>query len=130
MMERIQRDLGDYVETLDRAIRFLWDQAHELNEDVLALLSIDGKIALLRKLILKRSNQQPIADRTDYVARFEGNLERYAQVDEVRNKVIARYLLEPSGTWLRELVDTDDWIVTAWVDLDESMSCEHEKYVR
>ena len=90
---------------------------------------VDGKIALLRKLILERSNELPIARRMDYLARFEDDLDRYAQVEQIRNKVIQRYLLEPSGTWLRELVDVDDWIVTAWFDLDESMSCEHEGYV-
>jgi hypothetical protein len=129
-MERMERDLCDYVETLDRAILFLWKRPHDLDEDVLSLLSIDGKIALLRKLILERSNELPIAGRVDYLARFEDNFDAYARVEQIRNKVVRRYLLEPNCTWLRELVDADDWIVTAWFELDESMSCEHERYVR
>jgi hypothetical protein len=128
-MERMECDLEDYVETLDRAILFLWNRAHDLDEDVLSLLSIDGKIALLRKLILERSNELPVSGRMDYLARFEDNFETYARVEQIRNKAVRRYLLEPNGTWLRELVDADDWIVTAWSELDESMSCEHEGFV-
>src|SRR6267378_1601380 len=89
-----------------------------------------GQNRTFAKLILERSNEIPISRRMDYLARFEDDLDRYAQVEQLRNKVVRRYLLEPSGTWLRELVDADDWIVTAWFDLDESMSCEHEGYVR
>jgi hypothetical protein len=57
MLECIERNLDDYVETLNRAIQFLWKRPHDLDEDALSLLSVDGKIALLRKLMLERSNQ-------------------------------------------------------------------------
>jgi hypothetical protein len=130
MIGCIDRNLIDYIEVLDRAIRFLWKQPHNLDAEGLSLLSVDGKIELLRKLILVRSNEIPIARRLGYLGRFEDDLTRYAEVEKLRNKVLRRYLVEPSGTWLRELVDADDWIVTAWFDLDESMSCEHEGYVR
>ena len=129
MIECIEGHLCDYVETLDRAIRFLWNQPHDLDADVISLLSVDGKIALLRKLILARSNEIPVARRLDYIARFEEHFETYARVEQLRDNVLCRYLREPSGTWLRELVDADDWIVTAWFSLDESMICEHEDYV-
>jgi len=130
MAECVERNLDDYAETLNRAIRFLWKRPHDLDGDGLSLLSVDGKIALLRKLILERSNQIPVSLRMDYLVRFEDDLDRCAQVELLRNKLLQRYLLEPTGTWLRELVDADDWVVTAWFNLDESMSCEHEGYVR
>lgn len=92
-------------------------------------MSVDGKVELLRQLILQRSNGIPVSQRINYLARFDDDLTRYEEVEKLRNKVLRRYLLQPSGTWLRELVDTDDWIVTAWFDLEESMLCEHEGYV-
>ena len=130
MIAWIERNLQDSTETLDHAIRFLWRKPHGLNADALSLLSVAGKIELLRKLILEQSNVMPGSHRTDYLARFDDDLTRYAEAEKLRNNVLRRYLLKPSGTWLRELVDTDDMIVTAWFDLDESMSCEHEGYVR
>jgi hypothetical protein len=66
----------------------------------------------------------------DYLARFEDDLTKYAEVEILRNKVLCRFLLEPNATWLRELMDADDWIVTAGYDLNESMFCEHDGYVR
>ena len=130
MIAWIERNLQDSTETLDRAIQFLWKQPHDLNADVLSLLSVDGKIELLRELILERSNELPSSRRMDYLARFDDDLTRYAQVEQLRNKVLCRFLLEPNATWLRELVDADDWTATAGYDLDESMFCEHEGYVR
>lgn len=129
IMARIEGNLGDYVETLDHAIQFLWKRPHGLDAEVLSLLSVDGKIELLRKLILERSNEVPVSRRLDYLARFDEDLDSYAQVEQLRNKILHRYLLEPNGTWLRELVDADDWIVAASCRLDESMTCEHEGYV-
>jgi hypothetical protein len=130
MIEWIERNHQGSIETLDRAIRFLWKQTHDLNADVLSLLSLDGKIELLRKLILKQSNKLPRSRRMAYLARFDDDLTRYAQVEQLRNKVLCRFLLGPNATWLRELVDADDWTATAGYDLDESMYCEHEGYVR
>jgi hypothetical protein len=129
MISRIELNCQVYIDVLDRAIQFLWKQPHELDANALAILSVDGKIELLRKLILARSNEIPLAARLEYLNRFDEDLTRYAEVEKLRDKVIRRYLIESSGTWLRELVDTDDWIVTAWADLDESMSCEHDGYV-
>jgi hypothetical protein len=111
------------------AIRFLWNKHHALDADALSLLSVPGKVELLRRLILERSNKIPISHRLDYLSRFDDDFETYAKVEKLRNKMLRRYLIDPSGTWLRELVDTDDWIVTAWFDLEESMMCEHEGYV-
>jgi len=130
MVERIEANFDDYVETLNRAIQFLWKRPHDLDADVLSLMSVDGKIALLRKLILEQSNHIPVSRRMDYLVRFEDDLDTYTKVERLRNKVLQRHLLEPTGTWLRELVDADDWIVTAWFEFDESMSCEHEGYDR
>jgi hypothetical protein len=65
-----------------------------------------------------------------YLARFEEDLDRYAQAEQLRNKVLCRYLLDPRRAWLRELVDAADSMVGAWFGFDESMSCEHAGYVR
>jgi len=71
------------------------------------------------------ASQKDMCGVRDYLAGFEDDLDTRAPLEQLREKVLCRYSIEPNGTWLRELVDTDDWIVTAWFDLDESMSCEH-----
>src|SRR5260370_36564034 len=82
MRDRIEGHLDNYVETLDHAIRFLWKCPHDLDEKVLSLLSVEGKIALLRQLILHRSNGRPIPRRLDYLARF--NVDSYWLVQVMR----------------------------------------------
>jgi hypothetical protein len=50
-------------------------------------------------------------------------------MEKLRNETIEKYILKPEEIWLYELVHLDDWIVTARMELDESLECEHEGYV-
>jgi hypothetical protein len=128
MVRCIECSLSKSVETLDHAIEFLWRQHQALNIDALSPLSIEGKIALLRYLILDRSNDIRVASRMQYITRFEKVFAQYKQAQQLRDKVLQRYLLEPSKTWLREYVDAYDATFGAWLLLDEAMSCEHSGY--
>jgi hypothetical protein len=130
MIDRIKSNLDDFIQSLDHTIRFLWKRPHPLDAEVLSMLSVEGKIVLLQKLIIEQSKATPRSKRADYLRRFKDDLTRCADAEKLRNRALFKYLTEPNGTWLRELVDADDGIVSAWFIFDESMSCEHERYVR
>ena len=84
----------------------------------------------MRGLIFERSHSIPVSRRSGYLDRFEEALETCRQIERLRERVLCRYLNNPDGAWLREFVDLDDGIASAWFNLDESMSCEHEGYAR
>src|SRR4051794_20189959 len=56
MIENLEESHQDFAGLLDHSIRFFWIQRHTLAENALFLLGIYGKISLLRKLIILRSN--------------------------------------------------------------------------
>jgi hypothetical protein len=130
MIQCMERNNFDFVETLDRSIRFLYKRPSPLDEKALSLLSVRGKLDLLRRLLLERSNEIPVEQRIDYIRRFEDDLHKYVEVEKLRDMVILRHLIQPKRVWLRELVDADDSTVSAWFNLDDSMSSEHEGFVR
>lgn len=119
---------ADFIQTLDRSIRFLYKRPAPLDEIALELLSVRGKLDFLWQLIMERSNEIPVETRMEYLARFQENMEKCAVAQTMRDKLLVRHLLDPSRVWLRELVDADDAIVAAWYELDESMFCENEGF--
>jgi hypothetical protein len=125
MLQRIETNMEDSSELLNRAICFLLKNGAP-DAGTLSLLPVATKVELLRSLISENSKRISPRQQSDYLARFNEDLDRYIEVANVRDKVLQKYLIDPTGTWLLELVSTDDWILTAQFYLDESMRCEHD----
>src|ERR1035437_7477016 len=67
-------------------------------------LSIADKVVLLRKLFVEHLPQVPSGHQRNYLFRFNEHLDRCEQVEALRRTVLLKFLLNPSNTWLSELV--------------------------
>jgi len=130
MVGRIERNSDRVRESFDRAIWFLWKRRYRLDAEVLSLLSFGSKVGLLEELLLKQSETIPYPRRVKYLSRFKRVLAECGAAERLRDRVLCRYLAEPNGIWLRELVEANNLTVSAQVHLDESMNCEHKGYRR
>ncbi len=120
MLNLILRHLEELHEVLDRAIRYFLKSPTETGSWL--GLSAVAKCKILFALIQTQKKG------TNYETRFVRNLDQIAHVDGLVQQLLPRWLLQPHKVWLREYIDLDDWIVTGWMNLDESMGCEHEHY--
>jgi hypothetical protein len=124
MAKRISGNFLEFVQSLDRAINLFWDRPEAANADALSVLSVDIKLNLIRPLVFEASKRLRISDSRRYVARFEHNLNLYAEVTHSAQIVLQKFVKDPESVWLRELVDLDDWLMAAKFLLDESIKCE------
>jgi len=129
LVDQIARNLDWLAENLDRSIRCLWKRPHTLDAEVMSLLSVEGEVDLLQELLLERCDTMPLTHRLKYRRRFTGALAECADAEIQRNEVLRRYLAEPGGIWLRELVDVGESLLGAWMNLDELMACENHSHV-
>jgi hypothetical protein len=126
----IEQNSDRVRESFDRAIWFLWKRRYRLDAEALSLLSFGSRSELLQELIIEQSDTIPYPKRLKYRGRFKRVLARCGAVAKLRDKVLCRFLAEPNDTWLRELTELNELIVSAQVHLDELMSCEHKGYRR
>lgn len=63
-----------------------------------------------------------------YIERFEEHLAAVLHYEEQRALVLERHWTNPDHVWLIELADLADTIVTASMEFDEGMECEHDNY--
>jgi hypothetical protein len=127
LVGQIARNHDWLAEKLDWSIRFLWERPHALDAEVLSLLSVEGKVDLLQELLLERCDTMPLTHRLKYRRRFTGDLAECADAEIQRNEVLRKYLAEPGGIWLRELVDVGDSLLDALTNLNELMACEKSR---
>lgn len=122
MLEKIEENHLWLMDTLDDAASVVWNEAHPLPTEVLALLSAEAKIALLRKLIQHDVYNIPRNHQANYLAHFEEQMDRCADVERLRNRVLTEYLFNPTGTWLRELIQVNDGMLSALTLIEEASS--------
>jgi len=126
MLTRIGGNLDELSHTLNQAALFL--SSGRGNPKVLKLLPIADKLDLLRKLFVGHISQVPMEHHRNYLFRFNDHLDQVKQIEALRRAVLLKFQLNPSNTWLSELVHVADWIATGQFEFQEGMDCEHDAY--